>query len=248
MLARVSVRSLVGSMVVIGILAAAHVIAQQPAQGGQGRGGRGGGRPAPATLTMKVEWQATKGTEQVAVVQGTVVDSNLELKQYGAGKKLLNPGGGDASTVWSGECDAPMAVTFRPKDHMMDLTGNQARIRWSVKTSGFHVVRPVVRLADGTMFVGDSESASVPMLTVREVALSDVRWIKLDPERVVTVNSGSSLPTNEIWARPDLSKVEEVGFADLIPGSGHGTGGYIHLGSIEVYGRSVPRGSNTASR
>jgi hypothetical protein len=247
MLARVSVRLLAGSVVLIGILATAHVVAQQPAQGAGGRGG-GGGRPAPATLTMKVEWQATKGTEQVPVVQGTVVDSNLELKQYGSGKKLLNPGGGDASTVWSGECDTPFAITFRAKDHAMDLTGNQARIRWAVKTSGFHVVRPVVRLTDGTMFVGDSESASVPMLTIREVALSDVRWIKLDPERVVTVNSGSSLPTNEIWAKPDLSKVEEVGFADLIPGSGHGTGGYIHLGSIEVYGRSVPRAANTASR
>jgi hypothetical protein len=242
--------SLVGTLVVLGIVCGAQVFAQQPAQGqGRGGGGRGGGggRPAPPMLTMKVEWQATKGTEQVPVVQGTVVDPNLELKQYGAGKKLLNPGGGDASTVWSGECDAPFAITFRPKDHMMDLTG-QARIRWVTKTSGFHVVRPVVKLADGTMLVGDHESSSVPTLAMSEFALSDVRWIKLDPERVVTVNSGSSLPTNEIWVTPDLSKVDEVGFADLIPGSGHGTGGYIHLGSIEVYGRSVPRAAATSSR
>jgi len=29
---------------------------------------------------------------------------------------------------------------------------------------------------------------------------------------------------------PDLSKIDEIGFADLIPGSGYGQGGYIQLG------------------
>jgi hypothetical protein len=31
-----------------------------------------------------------------------------------------------------------------------------------------------------------------------------------------------------------LKKVDAVGFADLMPGSGHGSGGYINLGRIEV--------------
>ena len=245
MLRRVSVRSFVGVLIVLGMVYGAQALAQQPAQG-QGRGG-GGGRPAPPTLTMKVEWQATKGTEQVPVVQGTVVDANLELKQYGAGKKLLNPGGGDASTVWSGECDAPFAITFRATDHMMDLTG-QAKMRWTTKTSGFHVVRPVLKLADGTLLVGNFASQNVPMLAMTEFPIATIRWIKLDPERVVTVSSpGNS--NNEIWVQnPDLSKVDEVGFADLMPGSGHGTGGYIHLGAIEVYGKSVPRAAATSSR
>jgi hypothetical protein len=39
----------------------------------------------------------------------------------------------------------------------------------------------------------------------------------------------------------DLSKVDEVGFIDLTPGSGHGFGGYSSLGFIEVYGRAVAR-------
>ena len=69
--------------------------------------------------------------------------------------------------------------------------------------------------------------------------------LKLDPERVVTLG-GTGLPFNEIWTpNPDLSRVDEVGFADLMPGSGHGTGGYIHLGTIEVFGRPVPRGAAT---
>ena len=40
---------------------------------------------------------------------------------------------------------------------------------------------------------------------------------------------------------PDLSKVDEVGFADLMPGSGHGPGGYVNVGRIEVYGKPVKR-------
>jgi hypothetical protein len=37
-----------------------------------------------------------------------------------------------------------------------------------------------------------------------------------------------------------LSKIDEIGFTDLIPGSGHGQGG-IQLGGIEVYGKTVTR-------
>ena len=32
-----------------------------------------------------------------------------------------------------------------------------------------------------------------------------------------------------------------AGFADLMPGSGHGAGGYVNVGRIEVYGKPVKR-------
>jgi hypothetical protein len=81
------------------------------------------------------------------------------------------------------------------------------------------------------------------MLAATEFPIATIRWVKLDPARVVTVSSPGNA-NNEIWVQnPDLSKVDEVGFADLMPASGHGTGGYIHLGSIEVFGRPVPRTS-----
>jgi len=38
----------------------------------------------------------------------------------------------------------------------------------------------------------------------------------------------------------NLSKVDEIGFVDLTPGSGHGQGGYSDVGWIEVYGKPVP--------
>jgi hypothetical protein len=75
-----------------------------------------------------------------------------------------------------------------------------------------------------------------------------MRWLKLDPARAVTVAPGNTNPAgtvlgaNETWVvNPDLSKVEEFGFANLLPSSGHGTGGYIQVGTIEVYGKPLPR-------
>lgn len=256
----ISVTSNLGLACALAIVFSAFVFAQQPAQGQGGRqGGRGGGgggngaaRASSAPAFFKIEWVQPQGqTGQVPIVQENVADPNVEVKWYGqAAKHLLTSGtpGSDTTpfSAWSGECDGPFAITFKQKNSYVDLS-SLGKIRWVVKTSGYHVVRPVVKLSDGTMLVGDRADASVPMLTTSEFALSGVRWIKLDPMRVVTLNNGAS-PNNEIWVpNPDLSKVDEVGFADLMPGSGHGTGGYIHLGTIEVFGKPVPRAATSAS-
>ena len=142
----------------------------------------------------------------------------------------------DPPNLWTGVCQTPIAVTLRDRTSYVDLTG-LARIRWITRTSGFHVVRPVVKLADGNWFVGDyaegAPSANSTLFLQSEFAVSSVRWLPLDMARVVT--------TGQTWAKPDLSKVDEVGFADLLPGSGHGWGGFVNVGRIEVYGRAVKR-------
>jgi hypothetical protein len=142
----------------------------------------------------------------------------------------------DPPNLWTGVCQTPVAVTLRDRANYVDLTG-LARIRWVTRTSGFHVVRPVVKLADGNWFVGDygegAPSSNSTLFLDSEFALSSVRWLPLDISRVVTVGQS--------WVQPDLSKVDEVGFADLLPGSGHGWGGFVNVGRIEVYGKPVKR-------
>lgn len=247
---RISINRLAGLVAAIALLFTGVALAQQPAQGRGGGGGTGAARASAAPLFMKVEWvRPPNQTGQVPVVQENVADPNLELKWYGkAAKQLLTSGNPGSETtpfsVWSGVAEGPFAITFKQKDNFVDLTG-QSKVRWVVKTSGFHVVRPVLKLADGTMLIGDFAAASVPMLVQTEFVPAAIRWVKLDPERVVTMG-GTGLPFNEIWiTNPDLSRVDEVGFADLMPGSGHGTGGYIHLSTIEVFGRPVARGAAT---
>lgn len=245
--------SAVGFLVALGMIAT--VSAQQPAQGGRGGGGgQGAPKPAaaPAALVMNVTFQpAVAGkTEQVAFVQANIANADIELKQYGSGNQVLTNAGNPAQfipfSLWTGETTGPFALTFRSKTNALDLTGG-AKIRWATKTSGFHSVQPVVKLVDGSMFIGDVMSQNVAAMMVSEFPVGTVRWMKLDPMRVVTMTSPGGT-FNQIWASPDLSKVDEVGIADLIPGSGHGTGGWIHVGSLEVYGKAVPRGAATASR
>lgn len=240
MVSHFSVRSIVGLAAILTLVGTAPVLAQ----------GRGGARqrPDPAARVMNVNFQAAEAgkTEQLPFVQANVADPNLELTQYGAGRQVLTNAGNPPQFIpfsaWTGEAEGPFALTFRDKTNLLDLTGG-AKIRWATKTSGFHVVRPVVKLEDGSMFVGDYSSQSVAMMTVTEFPVATVRWVKLDPMRVVTL--GSPGPNNQIWTTPDLSRVDEVGFADLIPGSGHGTGGWVHFGAMEVYGTSVPRAGST---
>lgn len=142
----------------------------------------------------------------------------------------------DPPNLWTGVCQTPIAVTLRDRTRYVDLTG-LARIRWVTRVSGFHVVRPVVKLADGNWFVGDygegAPSANSTLFLESEFAVSSVRWLPLDITRVVTVGQS--------WVQPDLSRVDEVGFADLLPGSGHGWGGFVNVGRVEVYGRPVRR-------
>lgn len=249
MVRHISVRSTMGMGAVLAIASSMLVLAPQAAQAQ----GRGGARRVVPPVALKVEWKAVPGVvgtrpgvpNQVPVTQGNVADTNVVLQHYGAGKQLLTANN-DPSSVWSGECEGPFAITFSRKDAYLDLTG-LAKIRWITKTSGFHVVRPVLKLADGTMLVGDFASSNAPMLAMTEFPIATIRWVKMDPARVVTVNTpGGS--NGEIWVNnPDLSKVDEVGFADLMPASGHGAGGYIHLGSIEVYGTTVPRAAAPTS-
>jgi len=185
------------------------------------------------------------------MVQENVADPNVEVRWYGAAaKKLLTTGttGSDIAPfgVWSGECDGPFAITFRLKNNFADMTG-LGNVRWYIKTSGFHEVRPVIVLPDGTMLVADLPFSSIPMLTQSEFSLLGLRWLKLDKDRVVTLGRNPA-PANEIWVPdPDLSKVDEIGFVDLMPSSGHGTGGYIQLGPIEIYGKPVPRDASAGS-
>jgi hypothetical protein len=90
-----------------------------------------------------------------------------------------------------------------------------------------------VKLADGNMYVGDRADGSTRDWIISEINFADLKWLKVDPARGVT--TGNILPT------VDLSKVDEVGFIDLMPGSGHGAGGWVDVAEIELYANKVAR-------
>jgi hypothetical protein len=154
--------------------------------------------PPPGSLPR--DWTGT------SCVQLAGYNQNPPPERVAAGQPT------DPPNLWTGVCHTPVAVTLRHRTSYMDLTG-LARIRWTTRVSGFHVVRPVVKLADGSWFVGEygegAQSANSTLFLQSELALASVRWRPLDIARVVT--------TGQAWATPDLSRVDEIGFADLMP-------------------------------
>ncbi|HEU4618048.1 MAG TPA: hypothetical protein VFV10_08400 [Gammaproteobacteria bacterium] len=171
--------------------------------------------------------------------QGGVASPNLELSLHGASGKEIQlvavRGQSDLypMNLWTGTTTSPSAASLRDRDNFVDLSDPLAKIRWIVRTSGFHQVRPIIKLADGTWLIGDRATGPSVDFNIDDISIADVRWMKLDIDRVVTVGG---------WVEnPNLHKVDEVGFADLFPGSGHGPGGYANVARIEVYGRPVKR-------
>jgi len=240
---RVVMASILGSIL---LAMACSAFAQQPGQGAAPNAAPAERqRPGPAPLFFREDWKPVAGlpTEH-PITQVGVGNPNLELKLYGPASKDIQENGTTTDTnnpmhVWTGLCEGPCALALHDKSNYVDLTGG-AKMRWYIKVSGFHMVRPLIKLADGTWLVGDHADGTVSDYHTYEFSINDVRWIKLDINKVYT--------RGNLLDKVDLSKVDEIGFADLIPGSGHGDGGYVDVGWVEVYGKPVPRSGATSSQ
>jgi hypothetical protein len=220
---------------VCGIAAPRPQAAQQPAN-------------QPAPLFFREDWtQATKFPYQEPVSQQNVKNPNLELKLYGGARLGAGKDEGLLATqhdaqevphIWSGTCAQPCALALRDKNNFVDLTNG--RIKWSTRVAGFNLMRLIVKLADGTWLVGDHAEGYSPDYHDTEFWISTVRWRKLEvAPKVVLARDG-------LWVeKPDLSKVDEVGFTDLMPGAGHGQGGYVSIARFEAYGKPVKRFGST---
>jgi hypothetical protein len=103
---------------------------------------------------------------------------------------------GNMNHVWTGLCNSACAVTLKHKASFVDLTG-KARMKWAIKTSGFHEVRPVLKLADGTYLIGDHTDSSTLDYRESEFYFADVHWLKANMPKVLT--------TGKILATVDLS-------------------------------------------
>jgi len=197
----------------------------------QRQAGPPGGAAQPPALVFKEAW---KDTSQMMPMSGEyLTNPDLKLNMYGTGKTDFSvTNEGNVPHIWTGDCASACALTLQHKDSFVDLTG-KARIRWFTKTSGFHEIRPILKLADGTWLIGDHVDTEPLDYKISEFFLSEVHWLKMDMAKVVTKGT--------LLDKVDLSKVDEIGFADLMPGSGHGSGGYSDVGWIEVYGKAVKR-------
>ena len=222
----------------------ASVFAPQPAGRGRGAGapaqGGGGGEASAPVLVFREPWKLPYNPADITpanrdqirrVAPGAVTNANLELNLYGAdAKAILATEHEGRVDIWNGMAASPTAVTLRDKARYFDLTG-RARLRWIIRANALHEVHPVLKLANGTLIVGEGVETGGEFVQM-EVAFNTLRWYTLDPQKVVTT---SAVPN------PDLSRVDEIGWADLSPGGGHNSAGWVNVSHMELYGKAVPR-------
>jgi hypothetical protein len=203
-------------------------------------GGRGGNAEPAATrppLLFKEEWKqppysGTLNDETRRATQGAVTNPRLELKLYGPDARNVGVYNHEGRfDLWNGVVTSPVAIMLSDKTSYVDLTG-LARLRSIVRTMSLHVLYPAVKLPDGTYLAASRGLNTEGDFLEAEIAFGGLRWFKLDPQRVVT---GVEVKN------PDLAKVDEIGFADLSPGGGHGISGAFNLSTIELYAKPVPR-------
>ncbi len=133
--------------------------------------------------------------------------------------------------LWTGLAGSPVAVTLKSRRGYIDLRG-LARMRAIVRTNNLHALHPVIKLADGVLAVGSQSIETGGAFLSVEVAFENQDWFVLDPEEVAVGGAVMDI---------DLSRVDEVGFANLSAGGGHGFAGWSNISTLEIYADSISR-------
>src|SRR4051812_1324846 len=183
-------------------------------------------------LLFREDWKETPAA--TPVTQEHVVNQDLIVTRYGPAEAQIKKSHHDKPAddpyyIWSGDAEKNWAISLRLKSGAIDLTG-QSKIRWRAKQTGFRQLRIALKLADGKWIVSDQFDDEATDWRVREFNVADLRWRTLDIAKVVEGK----------WAAaPDLGKVEEIGWTDLM--SGGGTPASSRVDWIEVYAKAVPK-------
>ncbi len=184
------------------------------------------------SLFFREDWKETPAA--TPVTQDHIANKELVLSLYGAGADSIKKSHHDQPSddpyyIWSGTCLDNWAVTLKSKRSYVDLSG-YAKIKWRSKQFGFRCLHVILKLADGTWLVSDQSDNQSKNWRIHEFNLSDIKWYTLNINLIIEGKEVSN---------PDLSKVDEIGFTDLMRGGQ--SIACSRLDWIEVYGKAVGR-------
>lgn len=168
------------------------------------------------------------------ITQAHIANPDLIMGMYGPGcdsirKSHHDKPADDPFYVWSGLCQGNWAFTLKNKKAYVDLS-SFSRIKWRSEQSGFRNLYIILKLADGKWLISDQYAGPSKDWKEFEFVLSEIKWYSLDIKSVI---EGRQV------ANPDLTKVDEIGFTDLMTGGG--SNACSRLDWIEVYGKPVKR-------
>ena len=184
------------------------------------------------SLFFREDWKEIPAA--TPVTQEHVSNPDLVLGLYGPGCDSIKKShhaspADDPYYIWSGLCLGNWAVTLKSRTSYADLR-EYAKIVWRSRQSGLRSLRIILKLADGTWLVSDQFDGQSKDWRIHEFNLADINWYVLDHRSVV-----EGLPVSN----PDLSRVDEIGFTDLMRGGQ--SNACSRLDWIEVYGKAIGR-------
>lgn len=185
-----------------------------------------------SNLYFREDWKEIPAA--TPVTQEHVANPELILSLYGPGKDGIKksnhpPIPNDPYYIWSGECKGNWALSLHKQGHWVNLAG-KAKIKLRTRQSGFRQLHLILKSRNGDWLVSDQSVAFTPDWVEKEFKIADLKWRKLNIEMVT-----EGIPVKN----PDLSKIEEIGFTDLM--SGGGTPASSRVDWIEVYGKEINR-------
>ena len=77
------------------------------------------------------------------------------------------------SILYTGSCPGKLGRDVRDKNNYLDLR-DAGRFRWRLRQRSLHQLHPVIKLADGTMLVGDYEEPLASYMRESEMYLADI--------------------------------------------------------------------------
>src|SRR6185295_10378755 len=115
----------------------------------------GGAAQRPA-LPVQLLNMTLQNNMRLPLTQASVTTPNVDLQLYGDGKNIIVATGAGANfpRAFFGLCKGPCGFSLRDRNNVFDLRGS-AHMKFITVVSGFHRVRPIIKLADGTLLIGD---------------------------------------------------------------------------------------------
>jgi hypothetical protein len=184
------------------------------------------------SLFFREDWKEIPAA--TPVTQTHVANKDLILGLYGSGCDSIRKSHHDTPLddpyyVWSGLCHGNWVVTLKHNKSYVDLSG-YAKIIWRSKQSGLRCLHLVLKLADGTWLVSSQCDDLSKDWRIHEINIMDINWYTLDVRSVIETRPAGNV---------NLSRVDEIGFTDLMTGGESDACSRIDW--IEVYGKPVDR-------
>lgn len=173
---------------------------------------------------------------EIPVSQKHIANSDVIFATYGPGQDSLKKSHHDKPLddpyyMWTGLCLDSWAVTFKHQNSDVDLS-SFSKIKWRTKQAGFHQLRIILKLADGSWLISDVAEGPSADWKITEINISDINWWEFDIDNIKEVRP---IKPEEL----NLSKVEEIGCTDLMRGGI--SRACSRLDWIEIYGKAVAR-------